>query len=83
MVMPKKHFLHNIERMLWNVRYIILFPVIFLVVALFYLIVLMAERLWDATFNLVYENSPFEVITYLIDIVDFTLIAVIILIILR
>lgn len=69
--------------MLWRVRYLLLFPVVFLVIALMYLIILMGERLIDATHNLLYKETPFEVLVYLIDIVDFTLIAVIILLILR
>lgn len=80
--MSNKKFLFEVERFLWWVRYLILFPVVFLVIALVYLIILMGERLRDATGNLLYKNNPFEVLTYLIDIVDFTLIAVIILLIL-
>jgi len=69
------------ERMLWRIRYVILFPIMFLIIALFYLIFLMGERIIDATRSLAGEDSPFETLVYLIDIVDFTLIAVIILII--
>lgn len=79
--MWKEKLFQRLEKLLWRVRYLIIFPVFFLVISLIYLIILMGERLIDATKNLIYKETPFEVLLYLIDIVDFTLIAVIILLI--
>jgi len=39
--------------------------------------------MWEATQSILTDHTPFETLVYLIDIVDFTLIAVIILIIIR
>lgn len=84
-ISPQKNdvFFNTFEKMLRRVRYLVLFPIVFLVLALVYLIILMGERVIDATGNLLYQESPLEVLVYLIDIVDFTLIAVIILLIIR
>ncbi len=80
---PHKSLLVLIEKLLWWVRYVILFPVLFLVIWLIYLVILMGQSLWEATEAIFEQAWPFEVLSYLIDIVDFTLIAVIMLIILR
>ena len=73
--------LNTIEHRLWKIRYLIMFPIIFLIIALIYLIILMGMRVVDATQALFVNNTPFDVLILLIDIVDFTLIAVIMLII--
>ena len=72
-----------LERALRRIRYIVLFPIFFLMLALVYLVILMWERMWEATQSILTDHTPFETLVYLIDIVDFTLIAVIILIIIR
>ncbi len=79
--MNKEKLFVMFERMLWRVRYIIIFPIFFLIIALVYLVFLMGERIWEATLALMIEHSPFDTLVYLIDIVDFTLIVVIILLI--
>ncbi len=71
-----------IEMFLRKMRYLMLVPIFFVLAALIYLIVLMGMRFWDALelFPTVKE-SPFEVLSHLIDVIDFSLLCVIWLII--
>ncbi len=79
--MKKEIFYKSIEWCLRKVRYLLLFPVVFLSLALFFLVILMAERMREATQVIIKDHDAFDVLVFLIDIVDFTLIAVIILLI--
>jgi uncharacterized membrane protein YqhA len=63
-------------------RYLMLVPIFFVLASLVYMIVLMGMRFWHAVelFDTVKEN-PFEVLSHLIDVIDFSLLCVIALII--
>jgi len=67
---------------LWKMRYLILVPIFFFLASLVYLIILMGMRFFDAVelFPTV-KKWPFEILSHLIDVIDFSLLCVIWLII--
>jgi uncharacterized membrane protein YqhA len=71
-----------IEYVLWKARYIMLFPIFFVLLTLIYMVVLIAVRFWDAVvlFDQAHSN-PFMILSHLIDVIDFALLCVIALII--
>lgn len=73
-----------IEYVLWKARYIMLVPIFFVLLTLIYIVVLIAVRFWDAVlmFDQAHSN-PFMILSHLIDVIDFALLCVIALIIVR
>lgn len=71
------------EEFLRNTRYLVIVPLLFLIISLVYVVILMGGRIWAATAELFTYENPFSVLVYLIDIVDFTVICIIILLIIR
>lgn len=71
-----------IEMLLWKMRYLMLIPIFFVLASLVYMIILMWARFWDAIelFPSI-KSAPFEVLSHLIDVIDFSLLCVIALII--
>ena len=70
--------IHGIEVVLWKMRYLILVPILFVSLSLIYMIVLMGMRFFEAV-ELFPEaqNNPFAVLSHLIDVIDFSLLCVI------
>lgn len=61
-----------------------LFPIIFVFFSMLYLIVLMGSRFFEAVLMIdQLLDSPFEILSLLIDVIDFSLLCVIGLIIIR
>lgn len=80
----KKTLLWFVELCLWKIRYLMLFPIIFVFFSMLYLIVLMGSRFFEAVLMIdQLLDSPFEILSLLIDVIDFSLLCVIGLIIIR
>lgn len=79
-----KRLLNNIECVLRQSRYLMLLPIFFVLMTLVYMIVLIAVRFWDSLtmFDKARDN-PFQILSHLIDVIDFALLCVIALIIVR
>ena len=79
-----RHIIALIEYVLWKARYIMLVPIFFVLLTLVYMVVLIAVRFWDAVvlFDQAHSN-PFVILSHLIDVIDFALLCVIALIIVR
>lgn len=73
-----------IEIFLWKLRYLMLIPIFFVVASMLYLMVLMGAKFFHALklFPIIDEN-PYEILSHLIDVIDFSLLCVIGLIIVR
>lgn len=73
-----RSIINFIEVILWKMRYLILIPIFFVSLSLIYMIVLMGMRFFEAVALFPEaQNNPFAVLSHLIDVVDFSLLCVI------
>ena len=73
-----------IEIFLRKLRYLMLIPIFFVIASMLYLMVLMGAKFFHALklFPII-DEKPYEILSHLIDVIDFSLLCVIGLIIVR